>query len=247
MKTPMQTAFEKLAEAELAALHSFITDRSKGQTARLFVIESQLAHELRSRGTMPRSKAEKQVAVEACLAEIIKGIRANQAGHVAIAKGAKNAMQNLDSEAFIATVRAHYGVNDFFGDAANTAARSLDEGFFMAAAEAVRTLKAKKRTRRIPAGESRMLLHIEAALQILREQRSPLEKMKKAILRAALETRLGEKAFSVKSESWPELWARPELAPFIEQARGGGRPKTSGKGRVVEAFDYLPAKKTAGG
>jgi hypothetical protein len=245
MKSPLQTAFEKMTDAELVDLHALITDRSKGQTARLFVVESHLAIEMQARGAMPTMQPATEAEMKL---EMIDRIHTNHDGHVAIAKGTKNAMQNLDSEAFASTVRAHYGVNDFFGDDATDAARRLDVAFFNSAAEALLTIKAKKLKRRIQAGASKMMIHLETALRILREQKNPLQKMKKAKLRAILEDRLGEKAFSVKSESWPELWARPELAPFIEQARGGRRPTTHGKSRGVEAFDYLPTrKKTEGG
>jgi hypothetical protein len=247
MKTPMQTAFEKLTLAEARALFDFTTDRSKGAAARLWVIESQLAHELKARGAMPSSKDEPYASKAAFQAEIIEGLRINQDGHVAISKREKNAMHKLDNPAFIATARACYGLNPFFGDDAQKATLALDEWFFMSALEAVRAIKAKQTKRRRKAGESKMLLHVEAALRIFIEREKPLEKMTKSDLQEALEKRLGSKVFGVKSESLQEFYKRPEIAPFVTQKRSGGRPKKTGKGRAVEAFDYLPTKKTARG
>jgi len=238
MKTPIQTAFEKMTDAEARALFDFTTDRSKGAAARLWVIESQLAQELQARGAMPSNKDRPCVSMAAFQAEIIEELRINQDGHVAIAKGEKNAMHKLDDPAFIATARACYGVNAFFGDDAQRAAAQLDEPFFAAALEAVRAVKAKCGKRRHKAGESKMLLNIEAALRIFKERKKPLEKMAKADLQDALEKRLGNKAFGIKSEALQEFYKRPEIAPFVTQKRGGGRPKTSGKGRGVESFRH---------
>ena len=53
MKSPFQTAAEKMADAELTALHTLVTDRTKGAAARLWVIESMLTHQMQERGVTP--------------------------------------------------------------------------------------------------------------------------------------------------------------------------------------------------
>lgn len=252
MKSPLQTAFEKMTDEELQAVFGFVTDRSKGATARLFVIAGQLEFEQRQRGILPKPKGINLIThPEEGLAEVVKDIRTNQAGHVHIVKGSKNAIANLDSEAFEATARAHYGVNYFFGDQAMKAAQDLDERFFVSALEAVRVLKMRSRGLKPKGGESKMLLHIQTSLTFFHEGdekgQLPQRKVTKQKLREVLETRLGSRSFSSKSESWPDFFKRPEIAPFVEDANGGGRPKKSGKGRAVEAFDHHPGGKQQGG
>ena len=130
-------------------------------------------------------------------------------------KGTKTAVAKLDDEDYIQTVRGHFGVNDFYGDKAMTAARELNEGFFKSALAAVRDIKSSNRK----AGESRMLLHIEAALKILTKRKNPLEKMTKQQLEKSLAKPLGENIFADRN-SWQALFKRPEIKPFVIQARG---------------------------
>jgi hypothetical protein len=235
MKSPLQTAFEKLTDEELEYLFHFSTDRSKGAAARLWVFSESIEKEQHRRGTIePKVKGINLLThPDEAMADLVLNIRSNQAAHVNIAKGTKAAMAKLDDPAFISAARAHYGVNDFYGDEALKAARELDEGFFNAAIESVRCIKSKNKNAKIQAGESRMLFHIEAALKILHkgdtQGEKPHRKVAKIWLRESLE-RMLEDPFSDEA-SWQKFFKRSEIKPYVTQERSGGRPQTSGKGR----------------
>ncbi len=216
MKSPFQTAFEKMTDEELKHLSDFASDRSKGTAARLWVIESQLELEQRQRGILTKPKATNAIThPEKFQAEMVLHLRSNQAAHVQIVKGKKTAVAKLDDENYSQTVRAHFGVNDFYGDEACKAVRELDEAFFKSALAAVKDLKSSNRK----AGESRMLLHIEAALTILSKRKNPLEKMTKQQMEKNLAKPLGNNIFADRN-SWQAFFKRPEIKPFVTQARG---------------------------
>ncbi|MES2920183.1 MAG: hypothetical protein V4819_01455 [Verrucomicrobiota bacterium] len=224
MKSPLQTAFEKMTNEELKALFEFVADRSKGAAARLCVIEGQLEFEQRQRGITAKPKGINAIShPEESLADLVLRIRSDEAARVQLAKGTKSAMVNLDDQQFMQTARAHFGVNQFFGDEAMSAAKNLDEQFFKSAGAAIRTIKMRKRNPLTVSGESRMLLHIQAALTILHQgdERGdlPQRKITKQQLEADVSKRLGDKAFSDR-DSWQAFFKRPEIKPFVTQARG---------------------------
>lgn len=230
MKSPLQAAFEKLTDAELAAVWELATDTARGPAGRLAVIEGAIEFEMTQRGTAATARTVNAATdPEAAVASIVLHSRSNQAAVAHLAKGMPGAMHFIDDPAFQATAAACVGENWQFGDQAIRAAESLDERFFKTAAEAVRAVKSRRRD----GGDSPMLLHIRTALTIFHEGdatgKIPQRKMTKQALRGMLETRLGSRSFSSKSESWPEFFKRPEIAPFVEQRRAGGRPETSGK------------------
>lgn len=252
MKSPIQTAFEKLSDEELKAIYDLASDRKKGAQARLWVLTNSLENERKTRGTRAVARGINLIThPEKGLAKLIKNVRADQSARANLVNGTIHAMDNLDNESFMDTARAHYGVNDFFGDQAMQAAQNLDEQFFKSAMEAIKTLKSKARKSKSKAGESTMLIHIQTALTFLHEGdhkgQLPQRKVTKQKLREVLEMRLGGRSFSSKSKSWPEFFKRPEIRPFVEREKSGGRPTTSGKGRGVESFESIAPPKTAGG
>ncbi len=228
MKNAFQTACEKMTDAEIADWYTFVTDSTKGAAARLWCIESSLAFQIKTRG-LPIAQNASTLSLE----QMVLIGRSNQAAHVNIVKGLKNAMVKLDNEDYAQTVRAHCEVNQFFGDKAQQAAIELDEGFFRRALEAIRDLKRKRGKTKAEAGESKMILHIQAALTILHNGdargENPLRKVTKKWLMTEIENRLTS-PFS-DTASWQAFFKRPEISPFVRQDRSGGRPKTSGKGR----------------
>ncbi len=250
MKSPLQTAFEKMTDEELKHLSDFASDRSKGAAARLWVMGQSLADEQVRRGITKKRKGINAIThPEEFLAAAVLNIRANQAAQVSLVKGTKTALAKMDDPQFMQAVRAHFGVNDFYGDEVMKAVQELDEQFFKMALEAVRDIKSKNRKAKIEAG-GKMILHIEGALQIFRRGdkagESPHRKVTKKWLMEKLEKLLGEKSFS-DEKSWQLFFKRPEIKPFVERERSGGRPETSGKGRAVESFGHHQAKKLQGG
>ena len=230
MKNHFQTACERMTDAELAAWRAFTKDKRRGAAARLWVIESMLESVMRSRGLL---KPKKTVSLDD-MDRVKLWARAemrSKSDFAAFIEGEKTVMQLHDSAAFMDTLRACFGVNDFFGDAAAKAARKLEAEFFKDALAAVEFAKAKRTGRKPNGGKSKMLVHIKAGMQILSKRKNPLRKMKKAKLRSLLEKVLGDDAFT-DEKSWTALYKRREFRGLLEQEHKGPQPGSSGKGRT---------------
>jgi hypothetical protein len=244
----LQAIFGKLTDDELQELSKFLGDESKGAAAKTCVLLGSCQNETKRRNPQPPPA---KLAQDEQLAAVIKGWRHNSLVVLGAVDGTTFPIQKLDNPAFYSALSAIKGVNGFFGDEAAAAIKARDVGFFKACVEALKPTKSKPtkskgkptKGKATKDPKARMAQHLTAAILILkREAGRGNRTVKKMELQKAVSTTLTKyKLVSFSDEdSWAELWKRPELEPFVEQARNGRIRFTTGRGRGVESFDVMP-------
>lgn len=219
MKSPMQTAFEKMTDEELQAVFGLVTDRSKGKFARLWVIESQLQHEQRKRGIIDKphrtSGLEELEHSFITTARIDKYRMLHGIEDCPWEDEGKRKRTPEEDRAFSHAARARMGHDEGYGDLAEDAIRTGDIQFFKMA---IKVLESSEKRRSLLTKHVKVMIGIYHNLEIAGKPAPTKEALKDMVI-AQFEAD-GFKPFPFKSDQWEIVFERAGLTG-LDQARPG--------------------------
>lgn len=217
----LQAMMESLPDEQLTAFTKFLKKPDRAAIVMCLKEAAKNAKEAREPKKKAVKASRKQSDEERIFDYFTKLQWNKKLAEIRMVSRSKNAVQNLDNEAFVSALNARFGVNELFGDEAMRAVTKGDAGFFTAAAESIKAVSSNSKIGK----ENRRLAHLTVALIILKQSRITLKnrKIEKQSMRAKIETMLGKMNIIPFSDegSWQALWNRPELKPFLKNAHLG--------------------------